>query len=213
MRTRDQLLDSLVGDLASVRPAPKLVLLVGFWLLGSLAYVALSTWILGPLRPGVVSQLQDHPRFLFEMVLGLMAISMMAIVAFRSAVPGRLTRPLAILAIGLVLAWLLSFGVGLLSPALQLGMLGKRPHCFTETLIYTVPPMLVALYWLRRLYPLRPFRSALSAGLAAGLIPAWYMQVACMYEPVHILSRHVLPGLLVAALGPVLMWLLIKFRH
>ncbi len=213
MRTRDQLLDSLASDLAPVRPAPNLVLLIGSWLLGSLAYVVLSTWILGPLRPGVAAQLLDHPRFLFEMSFGLVAISVLAIALFRSAIPGRLTRRMAILAIGLVSLWLFNYVAGLLSPALAPSMLGKRPHCLVETLIYAVPPMLAAIYWLHRLYPLRPLRSALLAGLAAGLLPAWYMQLACMYEPVHILSRHILPGLLVATLAPVLMWLIVRLRR
>jgi hypothetical protein len=39
---------------------------------------------------------------------------------------------------------------------------------------------------------------ALRCGLAAGLIPALYMQIACMYDPGHILLFHILPGLSVA---------------
>ena len=31
--------------------------------------------------------------------------------------------------------------------------------------------------------------------LAAGMIPALFMQVACMYDPSHILLLHILPGL------------------
>ena len=213
MRTRDQLVDTLASALTPVRPAPKLFLLIGMWLLGSLAYVALSTWVLGPLRPGVVSQLLNHPRFLFEMLLGLVAISVLAAALFYSAIPGRLTRPMAGLAMGLVALWLLNHVAGLFSPALEPSMLGKRPHCFTETLLYALPPMLAALYWLHRLHPLHPLRSALAAGLAAGLLPAWYMQLACMHEPVHTLSHHVLPGLLIATLAPLFMWVFLKFRR
>ena len=100
------------------------------------------------------------------------------------------------------------FLVGLASPALEPSMLGKRPMCFVETLIYSVPPLLALWFIQRRLYPLRPVASAMLAGLSSGLIPAVYMQFACMYEPLHILAFHIGPGLgvaLIAALLPRLL--------
>ena len=33
------------------------------------------------------------------------------------------------------------------------------------------------------------------------MLPALYMQLACMYEPTHILTLHVLPGLAMALIG------------
>ena len=60
----------------------------------------------------------------------------------------------------------------------------------------------------RRLYPLRYLRTAMTVGLAAGMLPALYMQMACMYEPSHILGLHLLPGLSMALIGGViaLLW-------
>jgi hypothetical protein len=48
----------------------------------------------------------------------------------------------------------------------------------------------------------------MSIGLAAGMLPALYMQLACMYEPSHILGYHILPGLLMvgAAAGIAAKW-------
>ena len=48
----------------------------------------------------------------------------------------------------------------------------------------------------------------MSLGLAAGMLPALYMQLACMYEPTHILSMHILPGLLMVLAGAAiaLLW-------
>ena len=62
--------------------------------------------------------------------------------------------------------------------------------------------MIVAgLFLIRRLYPLSPIRTAMSVGLVAGMLPALYMQLACMYEPAHILTFHILPGLLMVGAG------------
>lgn len=60
---------------------------------------------------------------------------------------------------------------------------------------------LAALYLIRRLYPLRFTRTAMAFSLAAGMIPALYMQLACMYKATHILTFHILPGLLMVLVG------------
>jgi hypothetical protein len=62
-------------------------------------------------------------------------------------------------------------------------------------MIYSAPPILAALFIARRLYPLHYRRTAMLLALAAGMIPALFMQIACMYDPSHILLLHVLPGL------------------
>jgi hypothetical protein len=92
-------------------------------------------------------------------------------------------------------AWLALMIAGFWFPALDTGMSGKRPHCNLETILYALPPLLLGLWQVRRLYPLRPVQTALAVGLAAGLFGAWYMQLACMYEPAHGLVLHLLPGL------------------
>ena len=48
---------------------------------------------------------------------------------------------------------------------------------------------------------MRPGASLLGVGLVAGLLPALYMQFACMYAPAHILMFHIGPGLAVAGLA------------
>ncbi|WP_158678829.1 hypothetical protein [Pseudoalteromonas sp. T1lg75] len=59
----------------------------------------------------------------------------------------------------------------------------------------------------RKFYPLYPRRMAISLSLASGMMPALYMQLACMYEPGHILLFHITPGLLVMVIGLGLAWL------
>jgi hypothetical protein len=44
------------------------------------------------------------------------------------------------------------------------------------------------------------------------MIPALYMQLACMYMPAHILTLHILPGLLVAAICALSAYLGLRLR-
>lgn len=204
MSSRESLLDNLVEDLQPVRPVPDLRLLICGWLVGSVVYVVGVTHLLGPIRPGVLGQLQAHPRFLAEMVLGGVAIAALATWVFRAAVPGAgsaAVRWLTMVAAGL---WLCAIVVGLAVPALEPSMLGKRDHCYLEAFVVALPPLLAALYLQRRLYPLSAVRSALLAGFAAGALPALYMQIACMYMPLHNLLFHIGPGVLVGLLAPLL---------
>jgi hypothetical protein len=78
---------------------------------------------------------------------------------------------------------------------------GKRSFCYLETMVYSIPPILVAVFLARRLYPLNYTRTAMSLALTAGMIPALFMQIACMYVPAHILQFHILPGLSMVLAG------------
>ena len=205
MRNRDELLDRLATGLAPVKPAPDLQLLACLWFGLSVLYVAAVTYLLGPIRPTALAQLQSEPRFLMEMIVGSLAAAGLALTAFRVASPGAMRGGLAFVVGVLGALWLGGFLLGLVSPALEPSMLGKRNHCFVETFIYALPPLLALLYWQRRLYALRPTQAAVLAGLSAGILPALYMQVACMYHPAHILAFHIGPALAVAALAPLLM--------
>lgn len=205
MRNREELLDRLARGVAPVKPAPDPRLLACLWFGLSALYVVLVTHLLGPIRPTAMLQLQTEPRFLVEMVVGSLLAMGLAFTAFRTAVPGAANSGFRLVLVVLAALWLGGFVVGLFNPALEPSMLGKRGHCFIETFVYAVPPLLALLYWQRRLYALRPDQAALLAGLSAGVLPALYMQIACMYQPAHILAFHIGPALAVAAIAPLLL--------
>ena len=206
MSGHEQLIDSLVSDLTPSRPPPRPWLLALAWLLPAAIFVVAITGLLGPLRPNAFAQLASEPRFLLETLMGVAAIGAAALVAFYSAVPGAINRKWQIAALWLMGLWLLNYVVGLVNPALEPSMLGKRDHCVFETFIYALPPLVLGLIVLQqRLYPLQPLKSAALTGLVAGMLPALYMQIACMYVPLHILKFHVAPGLAVALVAPLLM--------
>ena len=208
MDRRDDLIANLSSDLAPVRKIPNVNRLAAAWFLLGAVFVVSATHVAGPVRPGAYSQLMTEPRFLLETLLGVVAILWTSLLAFRGAVPAALTHRFALAGAVLMTLWLAQYVFGLLAPALEPSALGKRGHCSLEVVLYSAPLIVVALFFIRRLYPLGFVRTALSAGLAAGMMPALYMQLACMYEPTHILSFHVFPGLLMAlaATAIALVW-------
>jgi hypothetical protein len=56
----------------------------------------------------------------------------------------------------------------------------------------------------RRAAPLEPGWTGLVAGIAAGVLPALAMQLACVDAPLHALRLHLAPVLAVAAAGALL---------
>lgn len=201
MNAHDKLIESLSRDLAPVSPAPNVNALALVWLLLSASYVVAVTHLVGPIRTGAYSQLFSEPRFLLESLLGVVAIMWTGMAAFRAGIPATLSRTFAMAGIVLMALWLAQYVFGLISPALEPSVLGKRNHCYLETMAYSVPPILVSLFLIRRLYPLHLVRTSMALGLAAGMLPALYMQLACMYEPMHILGLHILPGLAMVLVG------------
>ena len=211
MNDRQDLIDSLSADLAVVKPAPSAARLALVWGVLSALYVMAVTHLFGPLRPTALQQLVSEPRFLGESLLGVMALAVAALISFRAAIPGALSRLLALTGGVLLALWLGAYLFGLISPALEPSMAGKRPHCFLETFLYALPPLFAGLLLVKRLYPLQPGRAGLWLGLTAGLLPALYMQLACMYIPDHILKFHIAPGLGVAAVAvPLGRWMLAR---
>ncbi|MEH6591787.1 MAG: NrsF family protein [Halioglobus sp.] len=213
MNKQNSLIDSLASDLTPVRTVKSIDVMALVWLLLSAAYVVAVTHILGSARENATIQLINEPRFLMETLLGFSAITTTALAAFRAAIPGATRKRLVTLSIVLMVLWIANYVIGLAAPTLEPSMLGKRDHCFTETLLYALPPMFSALYLVRRLYPLRPMRTAIGFSLAAGMLPALYMQIACMYVPNHILMFHIIPGIMVVPIGVLSAYFLLNRHH
>lgn len=204
MKKHTTLIAELSSDLAPVSPRRNINLLALAWFVLSAVFVVAITRLVGPMRPGFLSQLATEPRFLLETLMGVMAILWISLLAFRSSVPAGLSKRFAMTGLVLMALWLGQYVIGFVSPALEPSGLGKRDYCYVETLLYALPVIVSGLFLVRRLYPLRPVRTALSVGLVAGMLPALVMQLACMYEPTHIMVFHVLPGLLMVAVSAVI---------
>jgi hypothetical protein len=199
VKERKTLIANLSEDLAPVAPASGTNRRALAWLLAGAVFVIGATFLAGPLRPGALQQLLTEPRFLVEMLLGLASILWLSLVAFRSAIPAALSGRFLAGGLTLMALWLAQYLIGFISPALEPSELGKRPFCYLETFFYGLPIVLAGLYFVKRLYPLNIMLTALAVGLVGGMLPALYMQLACIYDPAHILVFHILPGILAAA--------------
>jgi hypothetical protein len=205
MRPREEWIRDLVDDLRPVHRALTPATMAALWLLASWIFVVGATLATGSLRPGVGAQLASAPRFALECLLGLTAGALLIRASSRLSIPNPLgAARLAAPALAILMLWVGAYGVGLLWPALEPSMLGKRAHCYLQTLMYSGPPMLVALWLLRRAAPLDRRGAGALAGAAAGALPALMMQLACMYDPGHILGHHLAPIAATALLGAIL---------
>lgn len=207
---RGSFIDALVADLRPVRRAPPISRALIAWTL--LAWIVVGVLVLsaGPLRAGALDALRTSPRYAAEFLLGAASVFFAAWAGLEWGVPGDAgaVRRSTIVA-ALFAAWVAMLLLGIGDPAIATGMLGKRPHCRVETIAFALPALWLGLIAVRRraLYG-RSMTGAL-LGLAAAAVPATWMQLACVYEPLHALSHHLAPIAWVAAIGLVVgrLWL------
>ena len=210
-RPREELIRELADDLApKPRLAPPRAAALG-WLAMSLAFVALVTLAGGPLRPGVARQLASEPGFCIDLLLGALAGAAACFALMKLRIPGVVSGMRSALpALGLLLAWAAWQLIEHSSRAGPPSMLGKRDGCMLEILLFSALPLAAALFVARRAAPLERAWTGLLAGLAAGALPALAMQLACLDDPLHALTRHLAPVLAVAAAGAPLGRLLLR---
>jgi len=205
VRPRAELIRELAAELA---PRPRLArvgVAAAAWLAAGALLVAAATLATGPLRPGLVRQLASEPGFGVDLLLGLLAGGAAVLGLMRLRVPGlALGARAATLGLLLWTAWAAWQLVELWSRTGPPSMLGKRDGCVLEVLLFSLLPLAVALWMARRAAPLERAWTGLLAGLAAGVLPALAMQLACMDEPLHALALHLAPVLAVAAAGTLL---------
>lgn len=204
---KNDLIDRLAGDLRPVRRFPTGAV-VTLWLLLGWSFVCLVTFATGDLRPGVIGQLQASPRFVLECGLGFVVGIVLYRFAVLLAVPGATSaRRAAGISVALLSAWFGVYLYGLVDPALEPSMVGKRPHCFVETFVFSSVPLVVGFWLVVRRLPLARGWTGALVGSAAASIPATIMQIACMYDPKHILQFHLGPVLIVGSVGAAAGWL------
>jgi len=195
---RIDFVEALVADLRAVVPAPDLARALTVWALVGLGSTAAWILVLGGHREAALADLAT-PRLALELLLGGATLAVLARAALEAGVPGgpsqrRLLAPVLLMA-GLWLAVALG---GLPIPGPDASMAGKRAHCFREGLAIAALPAGVGLRMIRR----RSLRAGPLAGgligLAAGLLSALAMQLACLYDPSHALRFHFTPMLVAA---------------
>jgi hypothetical protein len=207
----EKLISSLVDELEPIGKSVKVMIPFQLWLLMAALLTASLAWFWGPYRVGTLGQLVSSMQFSLETVAGCIAILAIAFIAFQSTIPASASAfkqgkvPLLLLG-----AWVAFYLYGLVDPALIESKAGKRDHCYLETMLLSTLPLIVALLWAKTAWPTNQAQTGLLFGLASGAIAAMVMQFSCMYDPVHALVFHVLPGLLMGVVGIILARKMIK---
>ena len=207
---KDDFVDHLAADLTPRRRFSPAAILV-IWLTVSWAFVIAVTFATGDLRPGALTQLLHSPRFLLECVLGLAV----GVLAFRAgvllALPGRVSwRRVVPETVALIAVWFGAYAYGLIDPALEPSMVGKRPHCFAETFLFSSLPIALGLWFVARRTPIQRGWTGALVGASAASLPALMMQIACMYDPKHILVFHLVPVVVMGLFGALVGWVALR---
>lgn len=193
MKTAD-LVDSLCTDLEAIQPAysprSRLALVWPLTVLYTLGLVALT----GSFRPDIMVQLTSSPRLLAESVLGLIAALVAAYAAFESMVPGiRWSTKRKLLVLVPTLIFLAFSLYSLFVPAITPSWSGWRPGCETEIVLYGIVPVLTCFVIALRSAPTNAGWTGLLVGIASFTPAAVIMNLACAYDPVHVIFYHILP--------------------
>ena len=210
--SRDNLINSLTQELKPVK-AVNTKLSTVYWVLVAFVVTLFIFSVSGPFREGAAQQLLGSAQFFIESLTGVIAICMLIYAGFEMAIPSSQSAFQRIRwSLLAMLVWIAFYIFGLVTPAVAPSMLGKREFCYIETFVFAIPVLLLGLYWANKHWPAYPIMTGAVIGLAAGAIPALIMQFACMYDPLHILTHHILPGLSVGLLGAILGFLSLKVR-
>lgn len=214
MSKHQSLIDSLTRDL---EPSQRTIMsangATALWLLIYLPLLIAVMWWLAPFRETVVSQLLTTPRFAFETVLGLLSCLLLTYCAIKSSIPGGLARGIQWLTLAVTVSWIGHISLGFYFPTLEPSMAGKRDQCYFEAFYYSVPGSIALNILVLRRYAITPLVSGLFAGAAAGLLTAFMMQLACMYDAYHGLSHHILPAVVVAIVSAVSVYVIALIRR
>lgn len=203
-QNRIDLIKELSKDVVPIYPRNGIFLPALLWFFSSWIYVIALSLYLGPLRQNAIESLLTKPQFAFESILGFISGALFCLIAFRESIPGLSQKWLIYLTYFSAIVWISCYVAGLTFPALEPSLLGKRAHCVLEAYLYSTPPLLSGYLIIYRRFPLDTLRAGVFLGISAGMLPALFMQISCMYDPQHILTHHLGPVLVVVVGGAIL---------
>lgn len=170
------------------------------WLALAAAWVFGVGWLLDPIRPHAHDQLLDVPRYGLEIALGALSVVASVTLAFRLSRPNAATSVDIGLTLLAISAWAVTLAMAWAHPPIEPSMFGKRLSCEWEAFALSLPPAIAGVLMLRGGFVTRPWLAGVLLAFSAGALPAVFMQFACMIEPSHMISHHLLPAAIVTVL-------------
>jgi len=193
-------INNLVGDLKP-RPrvsSPNKVFLI--WAIVNFVFVSLIIPFTGSMREDWSTDLFTNWQFILEFALGIIVSTVAGYFLFHHAIPSDEQAegktkwiPVALLGI-----FSLVIFMSLFFPAKVPSDEGYRAGCLHQLIGFSIPPLLVLLYHLRRNAPVNLLYVGFLAGVASAAPFATAMHLACAYDPKHILIFHIFPVIVMA---------------
>jgi hypothetical protein len=207
-----RLVDAFAAALEPVRPLWPVRVRLALWLLLEalvLAWVAVHTG--NEFMPKL-----GHPDYALEVALFAIAATLAATLALRAAIPGRsggLGGPVAVIVLAMIGATLVMAGAPMrtgypLAEFLHLGL-----GCAVETCVLAALPW-AGLWWaVKRGAAERGAAAGGLIGAAAMLFSFALMRLNCQIdEPLHLVTWHLMPVLVLTALSAVAGSVWLRFR-
>lgn len=210
MKAKENIISELVEDLKEFKPVANPSKTAILWAAYSFIGTLLAAYYFEGLRAGLYNQLLSYPRFSLEIIFGIGVVVLLAFKILALSIPGTKTKAINIALTFFVLGFASLFAYSFINPSAPVSMVGKRPYCFFESLLYGFITMTGILYISRNRAPFDAAKIGVLGGLAACNISAVVMHAACMYSPHHILEHHFTPILIMAGIGAVSAKFLIK---
>lgn len=133
-------------------------------------------------------------QLFFELLILFTLTAGFIYLCFLSLVPGALGKAFfkGLMFFGACVGffWMTQVFIDIPRPASQM-----RSFCEFKLILLSLVPLAHFFYLVKRGGFDTPSKTALSAGLAAGLVPAFVMHLACSRESLHVLVFHLLPVL------------------
>jgi hypothetical protein len=207
------LVSRLAAEVKPTRPQWPVGARLGLWMLSA---VGLLAWIATHTDNDFLHKL-EHPAYAGEIIFFAAAAIIYAVMALRSAIPGRPLGAIeATLAFALVVA-----GTAFVTaaepmntgnPLSEFARAGLR--CAYETWTLAALPLLVLWWMVKRGAAMNGRLSGLLVGAGAVFFAFAIMRVACpIDEPLHILTWHLLPALALVPLATVAGGVWLRFRR
>ncbi len=206
------LVEALAGTIKPVRPLWPVRARLGLWLL---LEALVLVWAATHTGNDFMRKF-GHLDYALEVALFAAAATLAAMLALRLAIPGRRAGPTEV-ALSVVLA-LVGIALVAIGEPMRTGyslgeFLSVGVGCAIETCLLAALPW-IALWWaVKRGAPMRGAAAGASTGAAALLFAFALMRIKCpIDDPLHILTWHLMPVLVITALSALAGAAWLRFR-
>lgn len=196
-------IQTLAADLKPVKNPLHPGILFVIWSAAALLFLLGAYAFTGWFRPNVITELATSPRYLLQTIVGFTLVFSASFLAFQWARPTDGDNTISFWSVVLLLLFYNLIVISeILYPSLPLSEAGYRPFCAIEVLLFSLAPLALMIKFLKFWAPTQLWKTTLVASIGSVGFSMMMMQLACKYDPVHVLVGHLLPFTIVIIVAP-----------